>query len=151
MPRALDVSKLKRKLGLRGAMDYLEADRAEKKASFAQWYAKQPKTIFAERTQRRMRKFPWLNSYRAARERCCSPRSASYKYYGGRGVQFLLTIEDVRRLWERDKAHKLDWPSIDRIDRDGHYVYENCRFIERLQNTRRKATECPISQISNKS
>lgn len=47
-----------------------------------------------------------------------------------------ITKEEVKYLWDRDKADKLKAPSIDRIDSSKGYLFENCRFIERSENSR---------------
>ncbi len=40
-------------------------------------------------------------------------------------------------LYYRDGADKMKKPSIDRIDNNGDYTYENCRFIEMAENSRK--------------
>ncbi len=86
-----------------------------------------PKRIIAERYYQR---HPWLVSYFAAQYRCIGKKCSHYKKYGGRGIKFLATKEDFKKLWFRDKAHLMKKPSIDRIDSNGDYVFNNCRFIE---------------------
>lgn len=71
------------------------------------------------------------------KSRCLNSKNPDYKYYGGRGIGFLITIEELIKLWFRDKAYNMKQPSIDRIDNDGHYTYENCRFIELSENTKK--------------
>jgi hypothetical protein len=66
--------------------------------------------------------------------RCTSPKDKKFKYYGGRGIRTLLTIEDVQFLWNRDGAAQMKRPSIDRKNNDGDYTRENCRFIEHVTN-----------------
>lgn len=62
--------------------------------------------------------------------RCTNPNAKFYNRYGGRGIKNEITLADLYYLWERDKAHLLDCASIDRIDVDGNYHVNNCRFIE---------------------
>jgi hypothetical protein len=83
---------------------------------------------------------PWEVSYHNARTRCNNPKHEHYKYYGGRGIKFLMAIEDFRKLWIRDKANQMRKPTIDRKENDGNYTFENCRFVELVDNLKRKGT-----------
>ena len=83
----------------------------------------------------------WMKHYSSAKQRCINPKNASYKRYGGRGIKFLMTMEDFKFLWFRDKAYLMKKPSIDRIDNDGNYELSNCRFIELSENTRKMNQE----------
>ena len=88
---------------------------------------------------------PWRKFYNSARERCNYPRVPSYKYYGAKGIKFLLTMEQLKELWHRDNAVSLEKPSLDRINPEGNYVFENCRFIEWLENIRRQVRKIRIN------
>lgn len=70
--------------------------------------------------------------------RCENPNVHKFKYYGGKGIKSDLTLDDLRFLYERDHAHLLERPSIDRIDPNGNYSVGNCRFIEYLQNCKNR-------------
>ena len=70
--------------------------------------------------------------------RCHNPNNKSYRYYGGRGIT-------VCEEWRGDPRAFIDWAlscgwelglHVDRIDNDGGYSPENCRFITRTQNMR---------------
>lgn len=91
-------------------------------------------------------KYPWMKSYSEAKQRCTNPNHNRYRWYGEKGIKFLLTKEKVKKLWFRDKAYNMKKPSIDRIDNDGHYEYDNCRFIEKSLNSK-LATSKPIFQL----
>ena len=80
---------------------------------------------------------PWMRTYFCARQRCNNPNNTKYKYYGGRGIKFLLTKEDVEHLYFRDCGFMMDRPSIDKIENDEDYTLGNCRFIEMGANTAR--------------
>lgn len=78
------------------------------------------------------------------RARCSNPR---YKNYYGKGIKCLLSLDDLKDIWVRDNADSMDKPSIDRIDNDGHYTYDNCRFIEHRENSCRSSRK-KIVQLS---
>ncbi|MFO7969954.1 MAG: hypothetical protein R6U15_07605, partial [Candidatus Izemoplasmatales bacterium] len=84
---------------------------------------------------------PWISSYVGAMDTCNNPNNSHYKSYGGRGIKFKLSQDEIRELWFRDKAYLLECPSIDRIDNDGNYEYSNCQFIERDENTKKRAID----------
>ncbi len=86
------------------------------------------------------------------RQRCININHFAYKWYGERGIGFLITIEDIIRLWCRDKAYLMKSPTIDRKDNNGHYTFLNCRFIERSENSRKSQKERKFNQypVKNK-
>lgn len=89
---------------------------------------------------------PWKEHFRALKERCINLKSKNYKYYGGRGIKCLITEKEIKELWFRDKAYELKRPSIDRIDNDGNYIFNNCQFLEMKINSG-KNKEVPILQF----
>jgi len=80
---------------------------------------------------------PWEKHYYNARQRCANPNDKKFRWYGGRGIRFLLSMYEVKNLFERDDAWSLKKPSIDRIYNNGDYVFGNCRFIEMAENVGR--------------
>lgn len=85
------------------------------------------------------KKKPWLETYSRAKSRCENKNNKSYKNYGGRGIRFLLTSQDLEYLWFRDKAKDMKCPSIDRVDNDGDYRIDNCRYIELSENSKKRS------------
>lgn len=75
------------------------------------------------------------------RQRCNYPKDKKYSYYGGKGIECFLTVEDLIFLWKRDKAYLLSKPSIDRLNNKKNYILENCRFIEMSENIKRVRKE----------
>jgi hypothetical protein len=74
-------------------------------------------------------KFPWKYIFKNIKDRCTNKNRSHYKYYGGRGIKCLITELEVKFLWFRDKAYLMVKPSIDRINNNGDYCIENCRFL----------------------
>lgn len=82
---------------------------------------------------------PKLNSLRHAYFRCNNPNNKSFKNYGGRGIKF------DRKLYENPifffNNMENEWfigAEIDRINNDGDYTPENCRWVNRCINARNK-------------
>ena len=90
---------------------------------------------------------PWIRTYRSIKQRCENKNFIYYKNYGGRGIRVLMNLEEVKALWFRDKAHLMKRPSIDRINNDGDYTLENCRFIELSEQTGKDKRK-PILQFT---
>ena len=78
---------------------------------------------------------PWLFTLRSIKVRCNNKNNHKYPVYGGRGIKCLITAEELKIIWFRDKAYLMKNPSIDRIDNDGNYTLDNCQFIEMAINT----------------
>jgi len=104
------------------------------------------KNIILLKAKEYYKKFPWKWTLYHIKERCNNKNCKAYKNYGGRGIKCLITAEEIKILWFRDKASKMKIPSIDRIDNDGNYYIENCRFIEKGENSARNKRK-PVLQF----
>lgn len=94
---------------------------------------------------------PEYQSWRGMRERCTNPNHVSFQHYGGRGIkvcdQWLHSFECFREdMGPRPKGH-----SLDRINADGNYEPDNCRWADhrqQAQNTReQKLTDEQVDAI----
>ena len=86
---------------------------------------------------------PWVRSFYNAKTRCESPTVNKYKYYGGAGIKCLLTKDEVRQLWHRDRADLLKQPSLDRKESSSDYTFDNCQFIEFAENRAKRRNARP--------
>lgn len=87
------------------------------------------------------RKTPWAGVYSRAKQRCENIKNPRYRYYGGKGIKILCSVQDIKTIWFRDRAFLLATPSIDRINNAGHYEFKNIRFIEKSENTAKRNRE----------
>lgn len=75
----------------------------------------------------------WTNM----KQRCCNQKNPVYKDYGGRGIK-------VCKLWKDNYILFRDWSlangykkglTLDRIDNNGNYAPNNCRWVTMKQQT----------------
>ena len=87
----------------------------------------------------------FYKTYESILRRCNNPHQRNYPIYGGRGIKCLWkSFEEFRDdMYESYEAHIRSFgekqTSIDRIDVNGHYYGQNCRWATRKeqgQNTR---------------
>ena len=78
--------------------------------------------------------------WRSMKQRCRDKNAPNYKYYGGRGIGLYKEWETFQPFYEWAVVHGyMDGLSIDRIDVNGNYEPNNCRWVEKTQqhyNTR---------------
>lgn len=71
--------------------------------------------------------------------RCRNPNHRQFKDYGGRGISVCQEWQDSFETFERDMGIRPDGMMLDRVENDGSYCRDNCRWATRKeQNSNRR-------------
>jgi hypothetical protein len=94
-----------------------------------------------------MRKHPLYMRLMNMIQRCHNPKASGYVYYGEKGISVCYT-------WRNDPSSFIRWANangwepgltIDRINNDGDYEPDNCRFITASENYSRTPVRSSLS------
>jgi len=129
-------------------------DKEKYKAYQKQWREKNREKLKAyhreyEKSRRKRdkkeRRFFWI--YNAMRRRCEQPSYTQYKDYGGRGIK-------VCDRWKEFKNFKVDMfdsyemgLTIDRVDVNGNYEPENCKWSTRQEQSENKRCNIRVTYL----
>lgn len=90
----------------------------------------------------------FYNIWKGIKQRCDNPNASRYNRYGGRGISYDPDWENYQNF-KKDmyfkylyaiRQLKIKKPSIERMNNNGNYYFDNCIFIDmnhQAKNTRR--------------
>jgi hypothetical protein len=79
------------------------------------------------------------NVWRIMKQRCCDPNNNSYKYHGARGIRVCEKWQTFAGFYEDMGNGYASGLTIDRINNNGDYCKDNCKWstVEEQNNNKR--------------
>lgn len=85
------------------------------------------------------------HAYYNMRKRCNNPKNKSYKHYGGKGIKICSKWDTLEGFLDDMMPTYKDGLTLDRIDVNGDYCKENCRWVDRKVQNNNKTTNVYVS------
>ncbi len=85
------------------------------------------------RDENALRRHYLYRTWVSMRSRCNNPKQTGYHNYGGRGISVCKEWESSFLKFLEDVGDRPKGTSLDRIDNDGNYCKENCKWSTRSE------------------
>lgn len=91
-----------------------------------------------------MKDTPEYRAWFDMRQRCSNPSRKAYKTHGARGIRVCPEWQESFEAFFADMGPRPDGFSLDRIDNDGNYEPQNCRWADTKTQQRNKRTNVVV-------
>lgn len=84
---------------------------------------------------------PEYRAWQNMKKRCYNELNTHYHYYGGRGIKVCdRWLHSFKNFYADMGGKPFKKAQIDRIDNDGDYEPDNCRWVTPAENSRKRST-----------
>lgn len=90
---------------------------------------------------------PIFNIWKSMRQRCRDPKDKEFKNYGGRGIAVCERWLSFQNFFD-DMGERPPGMSLDRIDNDGNYEPDNCRWATPREQRANQRKSLPCAAAS---
>src|SRR5258708_5803332 len=91
-----------------------------------------------------------FDCWRNMRVRCDKENNPQFKSYGGRGIRYTYEWRYFRNFYSDMRFTWREGLSLDRIDNNGNYCYENCRWATAKEQNRNRRDNVYVTILGEK-
>lgn len=85
--------------------------------------------------------------WKTMKNRCTHPSHNRYPAYGGRGIKVCEEWQSFEAFWRDMGPSYSEGLTIDRIDHDGDYCKDNCRWVSQKTQQRNRRNNAVVNSV----